>query len=435
MTYLLSLIPIVAFAYVQIIQPVADRIAPGALNTQVVWPALFALTLMLALFCRKHMDFSVLLRAPGLLLIAFLCYAAVSILWAFSPPETVKRWLQAVMLIAVMLVPFAVRDPKIDVMAGIFWCFAAAIIINSGFVLSTPPMLAWTGVELGHSGYFLHKQYLGMCASCAILVAFYSLLAGKRRLLSVAMIGASVWLVVASNSKTALGFALLTPLIATIVFFGSGKLKLPMAAVLAAIPIAYFGLAAVISNLASRVAFRVYGDATFTGRIFIWDFIETQTALKPWFGWGFRSFWFVPFSPINNAPGFVRDMPSSHSGYLDMRLETGYVGLAIFLAFVVAAVYSLEHVRRINPRRAFALLALFIYILIMNLMETICFIHFDPLWVLFLLVTGEAMRHSTTAFAAPLPPDAQLTKPHLFSQSRVGLMGLQTANRVVVAPP
>lgn len=426
MTWLLSIIPIVALAYVQIIQPVSDRIAPGTLDTQVVWPILFGLTLTLVGACWRQMDFKVLVRPPGLLLIAFLCYAAASILWAFSQPDAIKRWTQAAILVTVLLVPFALKQPKIDVLAGIFWCFAAAITLNAGFVLATGPMIAWTGDVLGHAGYFLHKQYLGMCASCAVIVAFYSLLVGRRRVLSVVMIGASVWLVLASNSKTALGFALVTPVIATFVFVVSGKLKLPIATLVAAIPITYFCLAAVISNLANRVAFRVFGDATFTGRIFIWDFIETQAALKPWLGWGFRSFWFVPNSPINSAPGFIREMPSSHSGYLELRLETGYLGLAIFLAFCLAAVFGLDHVRRVDPRRAFALLMLFIYVLIMNLMESIWFIHFDPLWVLFLIVSGESMRHATATSTAP----KAVRKParaHLFSQSRVGPVGRRPA--------
>ena len=66
-----------------------------------------------------------------------------------------------------------------------------------------------------------------------------------------------------------------------------------------------------VSNPIERIGSRLYGDATLTGRTGIWAFIDYQISHKPWFGWGFHSYYFVPNSPQREAPGYVRDMPSS----------------------------------------------------------------------------------------------------------------------------
>ncbi len=423
---LLAAMPLVALAYVQIVQPVADRLAPGALSTQIAWPALFMVTVLLIAISWRRIDTSRLATLPSILLFAFLAFAGLSVLWAYSQPDTVVRWVLAVMVVVVVFVPLAVATPKFDTLDAMLWCVTIAIAINVIFVLTTPPMKEWTGLDLGHPGYFPHKQYLGMCASLAILGAVYWIIIGKFRLVGFALLASAIWIIFESRSKTSLGFLLAAPVAALIVFGAAAWSNRPLVIFAVAVPLAFIVLSMLVTNLTSRIAFNLYGDPTFTGRIFIWEFIENQAALRPWLGWGFHSFWYVPNSPVNWAPGFIRDMPSAHSGYLDMRLETGYVGLSIFLSFLVALLYQLENVRRTDPSRAFMLLSLFSYVLVMNLMETLWFIPFDPLWIVFLTIAGETIRRPVLAASTSRQDTARAVRRNRFAQPRTGASALRS---------
>ncbi len=86
----------------------------------------------------------------------------------------------------------------------------------------------------------------------------------------------------------------------------------------------------------------LYGDSTFTGRTIIWDFLHTQIAKSPLVGWGYQSFWLVgPDGPsVVDAPGWVKDMPNAHNGYLDTMVEMGYVGLLLLLTFIGATLHA-----------------------------------------------------------------------------------------------
>jgi O-antigen ligase len=148
-----------------------------------------------------------------------------------------------------------------------------------------------------------------------------------------------------------------------------------------------------VSNPIERLGWRMYGDATLTGRTGIWSFIDYQISHRPWFGWGFHSYYFVPNSPQNEAPGYVKDMPSSHSGYRELRLETGRIGYLIFLVFIYSSLHLIERVRRIDPMRARLYLSVQLFAVLSNLLDSswLVLTHF---WLLYVIVTAETVRFS-----------------------------------------
>lgn len=418
-------IPVAAFIYVIMGQEVLERVFPDIPNTKhIVWPILFLLTLMLAVACWRDLDLKRLVRAPVLVLGLFLSFAGASVLWAYSPTDTFNRWVLSAIIVATIILPMTLKQPEFDFVKALFWSYAAALFINGIFVLATPPMMSWQGEVLGHAGYFLHKQYLGMCGSMAFLIATYMFFSGQKRSVALLIIVASLWIVWESSSKTSLGFAILAPAAAAAALFASRKTKVSLVWIVFAVPAFYILLGNFIPNLSERLSYRIYGDSTFTGRIFIWNFVEQHAALRPWLGWGFHSYWAVPNSPSQLATGFVKDMPAAHSGYLDTRLELGYIGLLLFLAFLAASIYSLERVRRQDPGRAMLFLSVIIYIMLMNLLETIWLVPFDPLWTSFLLVTAEAVRQGSATLTKPVAmvtAEPQKVRVHRFPHATVGV--------------
>ncbi|MCB1529060.1 MAG: O-antigen ligase family protein [Hyphomicrobiaceae bacterium] len=429
MKRLLAAIPFVAFAYVLIGQPVLERLLPGPLNHKVVWPALFLLTIILAVIYRKELDLQRFKEPPLSLLLIFLCFAGASVFWAFSPPEAFKRWIAAAMAVTTIILPLTMREPKAQTLDRLFWIYVVAIFINAIFVLSEP-----SDGARGHTGYFYHKQYLGMCVSVAILLAGY-MIAWRHRYIVPALItmAVSIWLIVEADSRAAMGFAILAPIIAFVTFIFGRQTKLSLGLVVSIIPISFMAFSLFVPNLAERLSFHVFGDPTFTGRTLIWDWVETQAAMKPWFGWGFHSFWFVPNSPSFTAPGFVSEMPSAHSGYLDLRLETGYIGIGLFLAYVVATLNALGRFGQDNPGRMFCFLSLYIYIMMMNLMESLWFTLFDPLWLLFLFLSASSLQREKAPHLVSPISEPEQSRKHRFPHSTIGAPRPKTRTHSLLA--
>ena len=150
--------------------------------------------------------------------------------------------------------------------------------------------------------------------------------------------------------------------------------------------------------------------STLTGRTGIWGFIEYQISHKPWLGWGFHSYYFVPNSPQKEAPGYIREMPSSHSGYLELKLETGRIGYWIFLVVIYSSLHLLEWVRRKDPALAWCFLSFELLAVLINLTDSnwLTITHF---WLLYLIVVAVSVRYlwpSWKASSASLGPIRQV---------------------------
>ena len=138
--------------------------------------------------------------------------------------------------------------------------------------------------------------------------------------------------------------------------------------------------------------------------------MNTRYRTSHGLGWGFHSYYFVPNSPQNEAPGYIREMPSSHSGYLELKLETGRIGYWIFLVFIYSSLHLLERVRRKDPVLAWCFLSFELFAVLINLTDSdwLALTHF---WLLYLIVVAELVRYSWPSrepYSASLGPIRQV---------------------------
>jgi exopolysaccharide production protein ExoQ len=281
-------------------------------------------------------------------------------------------------------------------MRGVFLCFAFASIINVFFVINQQPELYATGEILGYPGYFSFKGLLGECAAITLLLSLHEMLyPGLRRAVGIIVAVVAVSLIFPSHSKGSLGLAIIAPCVAGITLIVGKKMRVSPAMVLLPIPVSYFLLSSVVGNLINRISWYIYGNYTLSGRTIIWDFASFEIARSPLFGWGYQSFWLVgPDAPsIVEAPGWVKTMPSSHNGYLDTTLDLGYVGFALLVIFLFATLHAIGRVMDREPRRAWLLLTLALYVILTNFLETTWMHGTDMLWLMFLIVAAEAGRY------------------------------------------
>jgi len=303
------------------------------------------------------------------------------------------------MVVTSVVVPALLADRRADMMRALFLCFAFASILNVFFVLGGDPQFALYGprlVNIGYPGYFLGKNYLGECATLAVLLSLHEMLyPGLRRALGIIVIAIAIFLVFASDSKTALGLAIVSPFLAGLTLIAAKKMRLSPAIILLSIPLCYAVLSSVSNFNVNRLSYMLYGDSTLTGRTIIWDFASSEIARRPLFGWGYQSFWLVgPDAPSTvDAPGWVKKMPNAHNGYYDTTLEMGYVGYSLLVIFIIATLHAIGRVAYRDPTRAWLVLSLALYIICFNYLESLWMRGFEFLWVVFLIIAAEIGRY------------------------------------------
>ena len=365
------------------------------LGNRLFWPGLFALTLILVIRHRSRLRWD-FFRSPAMAgLIAYLLLAGASVAWAFSPQHTISRYVLQIMLVTTVVLPYAVETPNKDTLKRLFNWYALAIAINAVWLMFEKPMLTEAGTIFGYQGYFTFKGYLGECASLAILSSLYALRSTRwQQVLALFVIAISILIVFMSKSKGSLAFALVSPVLAGAMLLPIVRLRLPMNAILGGFLGCWFLISKFSNDLINKLSYDLYGDGTLTGRTTIWDFIQGEISRNPWFGWGFHSFWLVgPSAPsVTEAPYWVKHMTGSHSGYLDVKLDTGFFGYALLIFFIMATIHAIGRVSRTDLFRAWILLSLALFIILTNILETVWF-NPDPLWIVFLLVAADATYH------------------------------------------
>jgi len=395
-----SIIPILACAYASIVFPLilatcsptdAACLLEPRPESKIFWPAMAAISVVLAVRNRSRLKFP-----PHIIfLLAYLAFAGASVLWAFKPELSVIRFIQQAMIVTSIVLPAMLAARTTDVMRGLFLCFAFASILNVFFVLGRPPIdlkyATW-----GYPGYFSGKNYLGECATVALLLSLHEILySGLRRASGILVLVIATSLLFLSNSKTAFGLAILIPFVAGLTLIIRKITRISPAIILLSIPFCYAILSSVSGFNMNRLSYILYGDPTFTGRTIIWDFANFEIARRPLLGWGYQSFWLVgPDAPsIVDAPGWVKNMPNAHNGYLDTTLEMGYVGFALLLIFVTATLHAIGRVADRNLARAWLVLSLALYIIITNGLESLWMRGFEMLWVVFVILAAEIGRY------------------------------------------
>ena len=315
------------------------------------------------------------------------------------------------MIVTSIVLPAMLAARTADMMRGLFLCFAFASILNVFFVIGRPP-ISYKYATWGYTGYFSGKNYLGEFAVVALLLSLHeTLYPGKRRALGIIVVAIATPLLFVSNSKTSLGLALLSPLMAGLILVARKLMRISPAIVPILIIFSYSVLSTLLSVNINRLSYAIYGDSTFTGRTIIWDFVQRQIELKPLLGWGYQSFWLVgPGGPSLSAPGWVKTMPNAHNGYLDAMLEMGYVGFALLVVFIIATIHAIGRVADRDPRRAWLVLSLGLFIVITNGLESMWMRGFEMLWVVFLILVAEIAR-----YWQPLHPGDRLLHRRRFS--------------------
>jgi exopolysaccharide production protein ExoQ len=131
----------------------------------------------------------------------------------------------------------------------------------------------------------------------------------------------------------------------------------------------------------------VEATTNLTGRVPLWQALFEQVWQHPWLGAGFAAFW-SPTNISELASTAVSGRASAHNGYLEELVNTGFVGLAILMAFCLGTLtLALRRARRGDPLGWLVFLFMVFYLLL-NLTNALTQEYFQPPFVIILIALG-----------------------------------------------
>ncbi len=316
-------------------------------------------------------------------LLAFLGFAILSISWsAYRPESALGTFIQlATTLVAVFLAFSLTWDEFFKALATslrylllgslLFELIISIFVRNPVYIwwVDAPAadekplkLLMWSRDQLFDlgpiQGLFGNSVLLGFTALLGLIV-FGLQLANKdvRPFKGWFWIGLSALLLALTRSAT-VGIALLVTAVALgFTLWGRGlgetqagyRSRTPLYATATTIILA--GIAAV--TFARDFVFGLLGKSSdLTGRIETWQKVIELAQQKPWFGWGWISYWAPWVDPFKSldTKNHIQVM-HAHNAWLDVWLQVGIIGLILFAALALSTLIRTWFAAVDRPRR------------------------------------------------------------------------------------
>lgn len=320
----------------------------------------------------------------GMLAIALIAWLTLGALWSDEPATTARESLLAGgALVAGAALASVVPGATVllvlwaGVHLGLVWS-AVLIAARSPGTQTTPG--EWVGV-------YFNRNSLALYAALGVLLCVLLVPEVRRqprddraRRIAPAVLGlaaaADGVLLLQSRALTPM-FALVLAAFATLAAAAAAArgatwprrrpgraVALAGAAVLAAAALVWVGRDPLLSAAGRR--------SDLTGRVGLWDASWEWLGQRPLLGHGYLGAWseddFWRYLVATNG----RASDSAHSSFVDVLLGGGFIGLALFVAFVVGLYWTVATQALITPElRRLWPLALFVFVLVENVVETL----------------------------------------------------------------
>ena len=365
-----------------------------------------AYTLILALILRRP---RLVLRQTALVpwagLLAILAVASTA--WSLDPVLTLRRSLPFA-LAGLFGLWFSARFTRPRQLAILRLAMIALALATIAVVVIAPSI----GLDHspGHSadwqGVFTQKNACGRIMVLATAVILFGERITASRLAAFALF---LFVLIMSGSRAAWlieAALLLLSLVLAIARRAGPRFRLVMAV---AAPLVCVSLGAALVLGFHRLALLLARDPTLSGRTAIWVQVGRFIVQHPLLGYGYDAFWRGATGPslqIDTAVHFF--VVHAHNGFLEIALELGVVGLALFLLSWLRAWRSLWPLwRRGAINRIAWPLAVVLLIALYDLDENTLLLYNGLFWILYvaaLVAIESEHRPRIPAFAtAPIP--------------------------------
>ena len=360
---------------------VSGEVGAGSLARKLQWMPLFAIA-GIVLFYRARLAALVALRSNPFLWL-FLLWCAASVLWSPYPSATLKKVIQYAGVLAIAL-SFQCASWQPARFENVTRTTASWIIL-----LSVPFTLLFPDIGIHHGGdtdgkwkgLTTNKNSLGLIAAFAMIFWLHAWLRGAERLRRAApWMLLSFVIMVLAQSGTAFGVAVICG--SYILFmmrppFDYRGLVLPAALVgITTVLMLWLVMTMIVGSPGFADVFGpiagLFGkDLSLTGRTDIWALTLEEASRHPLHGIGYGAFWLGPDSRAGWIIDILYWVPwQGHNAYIDIYNETGLVGLALVVLFLIYHALQLRRLARIDRASYTLHAAIFIYVVLTNVVET-----------------------------------------------------------------
>jgi O-antigen ligase len=276
--------------------------------------------------------------APSLAFLVLIGWVFASVSWSIMPDVTLRRAVAVAIttLFGVYLAASFSGRAMSEILAASFLILA----LGSYFVsLAVPSIGVHHDVNAGlWRGLWYEKNQMGaMMVYGSIAALSAAITSARRRGLWILTLLLCIGLIIMTRSATSLlSLALILSGAAMLGLMGLG----PAAAVVAVwLSVTTAMVLGGIYAFAPSLLFQAVGkDPSLTGRTQIWQAILRHSRKAPLTGYGYAAFW-----DRNSAPArWIRArlewvVPNAHNGWLDLLIQLGQIGVALFGAIFGAA--------------------------------------------------------------------------------------------------
>jgi exopolysaccharide production protein ExoQ len=301
----------------------------------------------LVVLWQRHMSWAQVFR-KNIWLTLFVFYCGISILWSDFPFVAFKRWTKGFGDPIIMLIILTEGEPIKAAQFVFKTCIYTLIPLSVLFIKYYPTLGRgydeWTGAAQ-YTGVTTNKNLLGFVLMVSGLLLVWRLFArwggdGKPGKwiddvgIPIVLFGAVGWLFQMADSKTPLIGLILGSLV--FVALGRQSVRTHLGAYLLAGILAFVVLQVSV-NITDTLITSAGRETTLTGRTQLWEVVLRMDP-RPILGHGFESFWLGP--RLEKLQDMFHFKPNqAHSGYIEIYLNLGWVGLLI-LAGVIVSCYA-----------------------------------------------------------------------------------------------
>lgn len=350
--------------------------------------------------------------ARNLALMAFVCFALVSVCWSDFPFVAFKRWFRDLGNYLVVLVVLSDPHP-FEAICTLLRRLCYLLIPLSVLLVKYYPQIGrrydpWHGAVM-YVGPTTGKNLLAALALVSALFFFSDTVTrwsdrNERRtkriiLVNFAFIGMTLWVLNLANSATSRVCLLIGCLV--IAAANSKLFRRYPSFLKVSIPLCFclYLILAFGFNVNGELAGAVGKDPTLTDRTRIWGILLGMHT-DPLVGTGYESFWLGPrLDWIWQQYGGLNE---AHNGYLEIYLNLGVMGMVLLSGFLIASYRTI--CRRLAPLPSVASLSLSLWIVFLFYNVTEAGFRSSLMWLTFLLVSiatpgfVEDRVHSVSAF-------------------------------------
>lgn len=348
---------------------------------QIVFIMLFLLALRVIV--AKFQDVWFFIKKSYLLFI-FILFTLMSFFWSDYPFLSFKRSFQIVVTFITILNVITLlklnKILKILLLIGLFYSvvnYISCIIIPEAI---DPAFGTWRGIEPSKNG-------LGYNALMLLIIGYSNVLTEEimqkvfGRLLVVLATGL---IILAFSTTNIIGMILVLCIIllSKIKYFFKdlGISKFIFNLSLGAILVFTILLSVYSKEIISTIPGLFGKDTSLTGRDVIWIYIWNEILKRPLLGYGYGTYWIMGTHIIDLFSSYVGwRVNEAHNGFLEIALQLGIVGFAIFILTYFS--FIIKALKQENILAIIVILA----ITLVNFSESFIFTPRDPSTLLFIL--------------------------------------------------